>query len=183
MKRLTRFGVVAANALVASSCATPPVSHPGSAEGQAPVAQRPAVAPQEVPRRRLQTVVECPDAGTVVPKPGISPAPFEQVDKLPTGSSFHLDFKVRPSTGKGQVPAADKLYFVDDVPFDLKFVEGPAFKVIDSDGSDGEVVVAVPDGYYDAYFGATGKPGGTLTVGEPMFFQQQTQTVAAGQDS
>lgn len=183
MNRLSRIGVLAVQALVASSCASVPATQQGVPADATPQAAPPASAANAPATRRIQTVIECPDAGEASPRPGLSPAPFEQVAKLPTGSSLHLDFKARKHLDKGQLPEADKLYFEDGVPFDLRFVDGPAFAIVDADGSDGEMVVALPEGYYDAYFGGTGKPGGTLTVSEPMFFQSQTARIAAGQDA
>lgn len=178
MTHFPRYGVLALAAVLASSCASPPIASSGQAPAAAPSSAPAAAA---APVRHVQSIIECPDAGDVVPKPGASSAPFEQVDKLPTGQAFHLDFKARKAMGN--TPEADKIYFEDDTPFDVRFVEGPDFQVIDKDASDGAVVVQVPAGYYDTYLGTTGKPGGSVTVGEPTFFQAQTIASSSGQDS
>ena len=48
----------------------------------------------------------------------------------------------------------------------LTFVPGLTFEILDNDMTDGEAIVQIPNGSYDTFDQARGKPGGSLTWGD-----------------
>lgn len=76
--------------------------------------------------------------------------------------------------GKQALPAADKVYYADGTAFELKITRGATLAVTDGDASDGKAAVTVPAGQYALMLGTIGKPGGSLEVTDPIYFQRGT---------
>lgn len=180
------LGLLTCSALLASSCARPMASNSSTVPMTSPqtqAVQAPVSPSLPSSKHQIQSIVECPTGGTVIPKPTAPIQPFTAIQKLPTGTSIHLDFQARDVKKNGQLPSADKIYFQDGVPFEVQFVEGSAFSVTDADGTDGLVVVQLPKGVYDSYVSTKGEPGGSLGISDPLYFQKQTWASSTGKDS
>lgn len=175
--------VLTCGALLASSCAQPIASNQSPPSVSLPQAQPEVPKTLSLSHRRIQSVVECPDGGAVISKPNAPLQTFTSVDKLPTGTALHLDFMARGPKQNGHVPSADKIYFQNDVPFEIQFKEGPAFAVTNADGSDGLVVVELPKGVYDSYVSTKGEPGGSLGISDPLYFLKETWASGTGKES
>jgi hypothetical protein len=136
----------------------------------------PSEPSQATVTRHVQATVDCPDGGAVTPKQGVPLQPLTPVSKLPTGTSIHLDFKAHD----GGAPAADKVYFTPNTPFEVRFVQGTDFAVLDGDASDGLAVVQLPAGTYDGYVGTSGKPGGSLGIQDPIYIEGGSWSSSTG---
>lgn len=123
--------------------------------------------------RAILMTTSAPEGGTFVVRDDAPWAGLPEAARLPAGAAVHLDFFSRKPGGP--VPqGANKVWYTDAVPFTVRFVPGAAFAVTDGDAADGLATVTVPQATYDAYVGTTGKPGGTVEVKDPIYFQKAT---------
>lgn len=106
-------------------------------------------------------------------------SPFGRAEHPDRAQDLHLDFHAR-AVGAVIPNGANKVYFRDGVTFTLRIVEGANLAVLDADATDGEATVALPAGAYDGYLARLGRPGGTLTAKDPIFFRRESLLLDGG---
>jgi hypothetical protein len=130
--------------------------------------------------RAVLGVIQPPDGGEAAIR---ADAPWAalgpDVEKLPPGKTLRIDCFPR-DLARQALPQAQAIYYAEGQPFELAIVAGARLAVLDGDASDGQASVAVPQALYRLYLGTSGKPGGSLQVADPIYFQRGAQGSTTG---